>query len=90
MAVGIFDPTLLGQGLGSEAILLVLRHAFAELKLHRIGVRVLGYNRRAIRAYEKCGFAVEGREREAAFVNGAWHDDIIMGVLEHELATPCP
>lgn len=84
MAVGILDPTLLGQGLGSEAIYLILRHAFADLQLHRVGVRVLAYNQRAIRAYEKCGFVIEGREREAAFVNGAWHDDVLMGVLEHE------
>lgn len=84
MAIGIFDPALLGKGLGSEAILLLLRHAFADLQLHRIGIRVIAYNQRAIRAYEKCGFVVEGREREAAFVNGAWHDDVMMGLLEHE------
>lgn len=84
MAIGILDPSLLGRGLGSEAILLLLRHAFTDLRLHRIGIRVLAYNRRAIRAYEKCGFVIEGREREAAFVNGAWHDDMIMGLLRQE------
>jgi RimJ/RimL family protein N-acetyltransferase len=81
MAIGIYDPALLGRGLGSEAIRLLIRHAFLELKLHRIGIRVLAYNSRAIRAYEKCGFVVEGRERETAFVNGAWHDDLMMGLL---------
>lgn len=84
MAIGILDPALLGKGLGSEAILLLLRHAFVDLQLHRIGVRVLACNQRAIRAYEKCGFVIEGREREAAFVNGAWQDDVMMGLLEHE------
>lgn len=84
MAIGIFDHALLGKGLGSEAILLLLRYAFIDLQLHRIGIRVLSYNQRAIRAYEKCGFVVEGREREAAFVNDAWHDDVMMGLLEHE------
>lgn len=84
IAIGILDPTLLGKGIGSEAIRLLLRHAFVELQLHRIGIRVLAYNQRAIRAYEKCGFVVEGREREAAFVNDAWHDDVMMGLLDHE------
>ncbi len=84
MAVGIFDPALLGKGLGGEAILMVLRHAFFDLQLHRIGIRVLSFNRRAIRAYEKCGFVIEGRERETAFVNDSWHDDVIMGILHHE------
>lgn len=87
MAIGILDPALLGKGMGSEAILLLLRHAFVDLQLHRIGIRVIAYNKRAIRAYEKCGFVVEGREREAAFVNGAWHDDVMMGLLEHEFSS---
>ena len=69
---------------GSEAILLLLRHAFVDLHSHGIGIRVLAYNQLAIRAYEKCGFVIEGRQREAAFVNDAWHDDVMMGLLEHE------
>jgi RimJ/RimL family protein N-acetyltransferase len=35
----------------------------------------------------KCGFQVEGREREAARVDGRWQDDIIMGVLEREFVS---
>lgn len=86
MAIGIYDRNALGKGLGSEAILIVLGHAFDTLRLHRIGIRVLSYNHRAIRAYQKCGFILEGREREAAFVNGSWHDDIMMGLLVSEFA----
>lgn len=86
MAIAILDPALLGRGLGSEAIGLLLQHAFVDLQLHRIGIRVLAYNERAVRAYAKCGFVIEGREREAAFVNGAWHDDIMMGLLDREFS----
>ena len=84
LAIGIEDPARLGIGLGSEAIRLILDFAFQELKLHRISVRVIAYNERAIRAYLKCGFVVEGREREAACVDGEWHDDVMMGILEAE------
>ena len=83
-AIGILDRQYLGRGIGVEAMRLVLRFAFAHLKLHRVSVRVLAYNHRAIRAYQKCGFAIEGREREAARVNGQWHDDVIMGLLDRE------
>ena len=83
-AIGILDPQCLGKGIGVEAMRLVLRFAFAQLKLHRISVRVLTYNHRAIRAYQKCGFVIEGREREAAWVNGQWHADVIMGLLDRE------
>ncbi|TAV41549.1 GNAT family N-acetyltransferase [Rhizobium leguminosarum] len=84
MAIGIYDANILGKGYGSEAIRLLLQYAFADLDLHRISVRVLAYNKRAIRAYEKCGFMIEGREREAAFVDGSWHDDLIMGIVDRE------
>ena len=90
LAIGILDPTCLGQGLGTEAIQMVLRYAFGPMGLHRVTVRVLAYNVRAIRAYEKCGFVVEGREREAAWVDGAWHDDIIMGLLETDFGDERP
>lgn len=88
MAIAIYDRTLLGMGLGTEAIHLLLRHAFSELQLHRIGIRVLAYNEGAIRAYAKCGFIVEGQERETAFVDGTWHDDVMMGLLSTEYQRP--
>jgi RimJ/RimL family protein N-acetyltransferase len=84
LAVGIEDKAQLGIGLGTEAIALVLEYAFRVLKLHRLSVRVVEYNARAIRAYAKCGFIIEGREREAAFVDGIWHDDIMIGMLDRE------
>jgi [ribosomal protein S5]-alanine N-acetyltransferase len=84
LAVGLYDPAKLGMGLGREAIRLALKHAFDNLGLHRIGVRVLAYNIRAIRCYSACGFIEEGREREAALVAGEWHDDIIMGLLSRD------
>lgn len=86
MAIGINNAALLGKGFGTEAINVLLRHAFGEIGLHRIGIRVLAYNKRAIRAYEKCGFMVEGRERETAYVNGRWHDDIMMSLLDREFS----
>jgi RimJ/RimL family protein N-acetyltransferase len=85
LAIGMVDLDAMDKGYGTEAIRLVLGHAFAALGLHRVSLRVLAYNHRAIRAYEKCGFRREGRERETAYVDGQWHDDIIMGILEGEL-----
>ena len=76
--------TCSAKALAPELIRLLLQYAFADLRLHRIGIRVLAYNKRATRAYEKCGFVIEGRERETAFVNGAWHDDLMMGIVEHK------
>jgi RimJ/RimL family protein N-acetyltransferase len=84
LAIGIEDASQLGKGLGSEAIALALGYAFNVLRLHRVSVRVVEYNLRAIRTYQKCGFVIEGREREAALVDGAWHDDVMMAILDRE------
>jgi RimJ/RimL family protein N-acetyltransferase len=74
------------EGNGTEAIRLALRYAFDELSLHKIYLRVLEYNARAIRAYQKCGFQIEGRLRQEMKVEGQWHDLIYMGVLADEFA----
>ncbi|WP_148587797.1 GNAT family N-acetyltransferase [Streptomyces sp. WAC01526] len=74
-------PEATGRGVGSEATRLLLGHAFDRVGLHRVQLEVYDYNPRARRAYEKCGFEVEGRMREALFWDGAWHDVLVMAVL---------
>lgn len=32
----------------------------------------------------KCGFVKEGIERETAFLDGAWQNDLIMSILRQE------
>ncbi|WP_415400620.1 GNAT family N-acetyltransferase [Tateyamaria sp. SN3-11] len=84
LAIGLFDVAQLGRGLGREAIGLVLSHAFHTLSLHRVDLRVVATNERAIRCYRACGFVEEGREREGVNIDGEWHDDVIMGLLARE------
>lgn len=83
-AVGLQVHALLGHGLGTEATRLVLAYAFEELQLHRVGLRVLSFNERAIRCYKACGFRIEGRERESARLTDGWYDDLMMGCLASE------
>jgi ribosomal-protein-alanine N-acetyltransferase len=80
-AVGLEDRSLLGQGLGTEVTRLVLAYGFEQVGLHRIDLRVLAYNLRAIACYRRCGFVEEGRERDAALVGTERHDDVIMSIL---------
>ena len=84
VAVGLFDRRFWSHGYGTEALRLLARYGFEVLGLHRIDLRVLDDNPRAIRAYEKCGFLREGVERESALVDGRWHSDVLMGLLEDE------
>ena len=73
-----------GHGYGTEATRLMLAHAFTNMGLHRVGLAVFAFNERAIRSYEKVGFVVEGRAREAIYRDGRYWDEIDMSVLESE------
>ncbi len=73
-----------GRGLGTEVTELMLGHAFDRLGLHRVGLSVFSYNLRAIRAYEKAGFAIEGRLRDAILRDGVYWDEIQMGAIADE------
>ena len=64
----------------------MLDHAFGTLGLHRIALSVFEFNERAIRAYQRCGFVVEGRARESIWRDGRWWDELAMSVLEIRLA----
>ena len=83
-AIGIFNITMLSKGLGTEATNLVLEYAFNTLSLHRVELRVLEYNKRAIACYKKCGFVIEGLERDSALVEDKWESDVMMSILEAE------
>ena len=58
--------------------------AFERIGLHRVGLSVFSFNERAIRSYEKAGFRVEGRLREAIARDGRYWDEIQMGVLRDD------
>jgi len=72
------------QGLGAEAMSLLLRHGFETLNLNRILLRVYADNPRAIRSYQKAGFVQEGTLREAVFKRGKFEDVHLMSVLRRE------
>jgi RimJ/RimL family protein N-acetyltransferase len=72
------------RGYGTEAIDRLLRYAFEELGLNRIGLSVFEFNEEAISAYEKLGFVEEGRIRQAIKRPSGFHDAILMGILKSE------
>lgn len=78
-----------GQGYGSEAKELLLRHAFQTLGLNRAESKVLTYNQASLRYAEKCGYRREGVLRQAIYKDGQFHDVIVLSILRSEwLARP--
>lgn len=72
------------KGYGTEATRLMLDYGFRTLNLHRVTLWVYATNTRAIHVYEKVGFREEGRKRESEYRDGAYQDDVLMGILERE------
>ena len=88
--IALAGPHVFGRGYGTQATGLVLDFAFGALGLYRVSLDVVAYNPRARRAYEKCGFVVEGVLREAIRWAGARHDNLVMAVLATDPRPPAP
>ena len=73
-----------GRGYGTEALKLVVNYAFNRLNLHKIYAGINSSNKASIRAYQKVGFKVEGRKREERYIDGRYHDTMIMGLISNE------
>jgi RimJ/RimL family protein N-acetyltransferase len=79
--VALAGPHVYGRGYGTEVTRLVVDHALDTVGLHRLELEVFAYNPRARRVYEKCGFRLEGRRRDALLWEGSRHDVLVMSVL---------
>jgi RimJ/RimL family protein N-acetyltransferase len=82
LQIRIGDVKNHNRGFGTAAVARLVQFGFEDLNLRRISLQVFMLNERAIRVYEKCGFVVEGRLREAAYVSGKWLDIVCMGILK--------
>jgi RimJ/RimL family protein N-acetyltransferase len=82
--LSIGQPEDRGKGYGSEALKMLLRYAFDELNLHRLGAVTFEYNPGALRFLERNGFVVEVRRRQAINRDGQRGDVIILGLLRGE------
>ena len=84
----IGDKNQWGKGIGTKVTREVIKSGFEELNLHRIMLTVSEPNIGGVRAYEKAGFNIEGRLRQACYRDGAYHDKIIMSMLKEEFNYP--
>ncbi len=82
------DRDARGRGIGTAAIIRLVEFGFVRHNLRRIHLQAVSSNLAAIRAYEKAGFVVEGRQREHAWVRGAYEDIVRMGILRSDRPSP--
>lgn len=83
--IGIFKSAFVGysidkdeQGKGymKEALNLVVKYAFEEMKLHRLEASTLVDNFKSQAVLTACGFAKLGLNKKYLFISGKWRDHI--------------
>jgi RimJ/RimL family protein N-acetyltransferase len=69
-----------GKGYAGEAIVLMLRYYFHELRYHKVLIEAHADNPASIHLHEKLGFTHEGTLREAQFTHGQHIDVHLYGM----------
>lgn len=87
LGIMIGDKNYWSKGYGTETVSLITDYGFTCLGLHNIILKVYAFNPRAVRAYEKAGFKVVGKWREAKRIAGKRHDVIIMDALSTDFSS---
>jgi RimJ/RimL family protein N-acetyltransferase len=74
------------RGYAAEAIDLLLRFYFTELRYQKATVSVYSFNEPSIRLHQRLGFQQEGRVRRRIYTRGQFWDEIIFGITDDEWA----
>lgn len=75
-----------GNGYGEEAIALLLRYMFGELRYNKVQAWVYAFNERSAAMHRKFGMVLEGTVRESHFTDGRYWDSYLFGMTRSEYA----
>ena len=78
------DESCAGQGLVPESVVVVARHCFDELGLHRLQIAIIPRNTSSRRVVEKLQIRDEGVAVRYLEINGVWEDHIRYAVTAEE------
>ncbi len=73
-----------GRGFMGEALGAILSYGFNSMNLNRIQATVLPENTGAVKLLKGLGFSTEGLTRQSVFFRGAFHDQLILALLEQD------
>ncbi len=72
------------KGYASEAITIVLRYFFEELRYQKVTTPVYSFNDASIHMHERLGFQLEGRLRRMIYTQGQFFDELFFGMTKEE------
>jgi RimJ/RimL family protein N-acetyltransferase len=59
----------------------LLAYGFDELGLHRIWAEIYDFDHKKAEFFDRLGFRLDGRHRQAHWADGHWHDSLFYGLL---------
>jgi ribosomal-protein-alanine N-acetyltransferase len=80
----LLSANFTGKGFMTEAVGLVLKHAFTNLKLHRVEANVQPQNTPSINVLQRCGFTKEGFSRKYLKISGKWRDHERWAIIKED------
>ena len=78
------------KGYASEAIKMVLRYFFQELRYQKVTTPIYSFNDASIRLHERLGFQLEGRLRRIIYTQGQFFDELFYGMTAEEFHEKYP
>ena len=78
------DEAKAGHGYTPEAVVVLARFAFEELRLHRVQIAIIPRNRASHRVMEKLQIRDEGTAVRYLEINGTWEDHVRYGITAEE------
>ena len=73
-----------GMGYGTDVLKQIVAFAFSKLDLHKLYAYVLSRNKRAVKAFARVGFVVEGTLKKDRFIDGDYRDVLLMALQKVE------
>ncbi len=73
-----------GRGLAPQVYRVLLHYAFTDLGLRRVSGGCNEHNVPMVRTFQRLGYSLEGRLRQADCIDGEYSDHLYFGILRHE------
>jgi len=78
------DEKQAGNGYVPEALIVLVRYAFEELRLHRVQIAIIPRNAASRRVVEKLDLRSEGVAERYLEINGVWEDHVRYAITAEE------